>query len=60
MGPVRLTRADKAARYNPGPPSSPRILTNYGHFPHGKAAKQFRINRLHGEALLENAQWTPK
>lgn len=53
---MRLTRAEKAARYNPGPPSSPRKLTFYGHFPHGKAAKRYRITLLHEEALEENAR----
>ena len=42
--------------FNPGPPSNPRKVNWYGRLERGKLAKRYRINRLHAQALVEDAQ----
>ena len=38
-----------------GPPSNPRRVNFFGHFSRKLAAKRWRINLLHGQALVEDA-----
>ena len=38
-----------------GPPSNPRKVQFYGHFPRRQTALRFRVNQAHVEALVENA-----
>ena len=38
-----------------GPPSNPRRVNFYGHFPRGKDAKRHRVNQAHERALIEDA-----